>query len=106
MPVYVKGTSRTTIADRRRNLAGFVVGMFDLGQLLQSIRTTTSESAAVVLTAYAPERDGATQTMPDYASAPATSREAGDRRPRWACPGARRRWSIEIARRLRISIGP
>jgi diguanylate cyclase (GGDEF)-like protein len=74
VPVYVKGTSRTTIADRRRNLAGFVVGMFDLGQLLQSIRTTTSESAAVMLTAYAPESDGTTQTMPDYASAPATSR--------------------------------
>ena len=29
VPVYVKGTSRTTIADRRRNLAGFVVGIFD-----------------------------------------------------------------------------
>ncbi len=57
VPVYVKGTSRTTVADRRRNLTGFVVGMFDLGQLLQSIRTATPGSAAVALTAYPPRRD-------------------------------------------------
>ena len=30
IPVYAKGTSRDTVADRRRNLAGFVVGVFDL----------------------------------------------------------------------------
>ena len=44
VPVYVKGTSRTTIADRRRNLYGFVVGIFDLAQLLQSIRWLTAGS--------------------------------------------------------------
>jgi CHASE1-domain containing sensor protein len=30
VPVYVKGTSRTTIPDRRRNLNGYVVGILDL----------------------------------------------------------------------------
>jgi diguanylate cyclase (GGDEF)-like protein len=75
VPVYVKGTSRTTVADRRRNLTGFVVGMFDLGQLLQSIRTATPGSAAVALTAYPPpETDGTTQVRPDYVSVPAMSR--------------------------------
>ena len=75
VPVYVKGTSRTTVADRRRNLTGFVVGMFDLGQLLQSIRTATPASAAVALTAYPPrETDGTTQVRPDYVSVPAMSR--------------------------------
>ena len=74
VPVYVKGTSRATIADRRRNLTGFVVGMFDLGQLLQSIRSVTPESAAVALTAYAPEANGTAETRPDYSSANATAR--------------------------------
>ena len=75
VPVYVKGTSRTTVADRRRNLTGFVIGMFDLGQLLRSIRTATPESAAVALTTYPPpETDGTTQVRPDYASVPAMSR--------------------------------
>ena len=74
VPVYVKGTSRTTIDDRRRNLTGFVVGMFDLGQLLQSIRSVTPESAAVVLTAYPPAVAGMARSQPDYSSVPATSR--------------------------------
>ena len=43
VPVLDKGTSRTTVADRRRNHAGFVVGIFDLPLLLQSIRTTTGQ---------------------------------------------------------------
>jgi diguanylate cyclase (GGDEF)-like protein len=74
VPVYVKGTSRATIADRRRNLTGFVVGIFDLGQLLQSIRTTMAASAAVVLNAYPPAVGGVVRTQPDYSSVPATSR--------------------------------
>jgi diguanylate cyclase (GGDEF)-like protein len=74
VPVYVKGTSRTTVADRRRNLSGFVIGIIDLAQLLQSIRTTTTESAAVLLTAYPPLAYGKAATRLDYSSAPATSR--------------------------------
>jgi diguanylate cyclase (GGDEF)-like protein len=73
VPVYVKGTSRATIADRRRNLTGFVVGMFDLGQLLQSIRSLTPASADVALKAYPPEAEGKAQTQPDYSSANATA---------------------------------
>jgi diguanylate cyclase (GGDEF)-like protein len=74
VPVYVKGTSRATVADRRRNLTGFVVGMFDLGQLLQSIRTATPEAAAVALTAYPPVSGGMLRAQPDYSSVPETSR--------------------------------
>jgi diguanylate cyclase (GGDEF)-like protein len=75
VPVYVKGTSRATIADRRRNLSGFVVGMVDLGQLLISIRSATPQSSAVVLSAYPPLAGGsAAQIRPDYLSAPGVSR--------------------------------
>ena len=74
VPVYVKGTSRTTIADRRRNLYGFVVGTFDLTQLLQSIRGMTAGYSAIALNAYAPSRMMA-GAVPDYSSAPQT-REA------------------------------
>ena len=42
VPVYVKGTSRTTVKDRRRNLSGFVVGIFELPQLLQSVIAATA----------------------------------------------------------------
>ena len=74
VPVYVKGTSRTTVVDRQRNLTGFVIGILDLGQLLQSIRNATAESSAVVLTAVPPVLDGKAQARPDYMSVPATSR--------------------------------
>jgi diguanylate cyclase (GGDEF)-like protein len=66
VPVYAKGTSRTTTADRRRNLAGFVVGVFDLPLLLQSIRTTTAASPAVAVNVY---HGGATaEDAPDFSS--------------------------------------
>jgi len=55
VPVYAKGTSRTTVADRRRNLTGFVVAIFGLPPLLQSIRTTTAASPAVNIDVYPPE---------------------------------------------------
>ena len=44
----------TTVADRRRNLAGFVVGIFDLPLLIQSIRVTTGASPAVGVNVYPP----------------------------------------------------
>jgi diguanylate cyclase (GGDEF)-like protein len=86
VPVYVKGTSRTTIADRRRNLVGFVVGIFDLSQLLHSIRSATSESAAVLLTAYPPFADAKATAQPDYSSVPVTSRQlqAFAEQPHWS----------------------
>lgn len=67
VPVYAKGTSRTTIADRRRNLAGFVVGVFDLPLLLQSIRATTAASPAVAISVYAAGMVTA-ETVPDFSS--------------------------------------
>jgi diguanylate cyclase (GGDEF)-like protein len=74
VPVYVKGTSRGTIPDRRRNLNGYVVGIFDLEQLLQSIRTAAAASPAIVINAYPPDlgRSAGPQyrSVPDYSSAP------------------------------------
>jgi diguanylate cyclase (GGDEF)-like protein len=76
VPVYVKGTSRTTIADRRRNLDGYVVGIFDLGQLLQSVRKATAASSEIIINAYPPDlgRSAGSQyrSIPDYSSAPQT----------------------------------
>ena len=90
VPVYVKGTSRTTIPDRRRNLAGYVVGIFDLAQLLQSIRTATAASSAIAINAYPPDlgRSAGPQhfPVPDYSSAPQTpqSMQAFATGPRWS----------------------
>jgi diguanylate cyclase (GGDEF)-like protein len=86
VPVYVKGTSRATIADRRRNLSGFVAGIVDLTQLLQSVRSATAESASVVLTVYPPSRDHNAVVPPDYSSVPVTSRllQAFANEPHWS----------------------
>ena len=90
VPVYVKGTSRTTIPDRRRNLSGYVVGIFDLAQLLQSIRTAAAASSAIVVAAYPPDlgRSAGAQyrSIPDYSSVPQTpqSIKAFATGPRWS----------------------
>ena len=70
VPVYAKGTSRVTIADRRRNLAGIVVGVIDLPLLLQSIRVTSAASPAVSINVY-PSDAGAKpegKSVPDFSS--------------------------------------
>lgn len=54
VPIYVKGTSRTTVADRRRNLSGFIVGVFDLPMLLQSVRANNPNSPALVINVLPP----------------------------------------------------
>lgn len=72
IPVYAKGTSRDAVVDRRRNLAGFVVGVFDLPLLIQSIRVTTGASPAVSVNVYPPfagQIVGLEQMLPDYSSA-------------------------------------
>jgi len=72
IPVYAKGTSRETVADRRRNLAGFVVGVFDLPLLIQSIRVTTGASPAVSVNVYPPftgQIVSLEDMQPDYSSA-------------------------------------
>jgi diguanylate cyclase (GGDEF)-like protein len=84
VPIYGKGTSRTTIADRRRNLAGYIVGVFDLPLLLQSIRTTTAASPAVAVTVY--HGGAAAKEAPDFSSGqpmPA-SREYLAKAPQWS----------------------
>ena len=90
VPVYAKGTSRTTVADRRRNLAGFVVGIFDLAQLLQTVRTTAAASSAIVIKVYPPGLDRRAGPehfpVPDYSSAPQTSQsmQAFATGPHWS----------------------
>jgi diguanylate cyclase (GGDEF)-like protein len=90
VPVYVKGTSRTTIADRRRNLAGYVVGIFDLAHLLQSIRTATAASSAIVINAYPPDLETNVgpghQPVPDFSSATPTAQtvRAFAKGPNWS----------------------
>jgi diguanylate cyclase (GGDEF)-like protein len=88
VPVYAKGTSRNTVGDRRRNLAGFVVAIFNLPTMLQSIRTTTAASPAVSVDIYPPETlsSGRGEDVPDFSS---------ERRPSDAMPVAMRgpHWS-------------
>ncbi|WP_035687038.1 EAL domain-containing protein [Bradyrhizobium sp. Cp5.3] len=81
VPVYAKGTSRETVADRRRNLAGFVVGIFDLPLLLQSIRATTAASPAISVNVYPPFSGrivSLERSMPDFSSAPAAPQSMRD----------------------------
>jgi len=70
VPVYAKGTSRTTVADRRRNLAGFVVAIFNLPVMLQSIRATAAASPAVGVEIFPPENrtSGRGEDVPDFSS--------------------------------------
>ncbi len=55
VPVYAKGTSRTTVADRRRNLNGFVIGIFDLPQLVKAVRTASQTLSAIAIDVYPPQ---------------------------------------------------
>jgi diguanylate cyclase (GGDEF)-like protein len=57
VPVYVKGTSRDDVADRRRNIAGFIVGTFQISHLLGSILEATAPLSDLVLDVYDPDVD-------------------------------------------------
>ena len=72
VPVYAKGTSRTTVTDRRRNVAGFIVAVFNLQPLLHSIRTTTAASPAVRIDVYPPDagRIGQPAGVAEFSSEP------------------------------------
>ena len=81
VPVYAKGTLRETVADRCRNLAGFVVGIFDVPLLLRSIRATTAASPAVNVNVYAPFTGrivSLAQALPDFSSASAAPQSMRD----------------------------
>jgi len=72
VPVFAKGTSRDTTADRRRNLTGYIVGIFDLPTLLAAIRKTTAASPAVAINVYPPHAGDVTgpenRALPDFSS--------------------------------------
>jgi diguanylate cyclase (GGDEF)-like protein len=75
VPVYAKGTSRSTIADRRRNISGFVIGIFDLPQLLQAIRAKAAANPAISISVYPPSSAAASEKpeswgAPDFTSDP------------------------------------
>ncbi|GAC1330895.1 MAG: EAL domain-containing protein [Bradyrhizobium sp.] len=78
VPVYAKGTSRTTIADRRRNLVGYISGILNLPLLLQAIRTSTAASPAVSISVYPPDSSRNTRpedrSVPDFSSGDQTQR--------------------------------
>jgi CHASE1-domain containing sensor protein len=89
VPVYAKGTSRETVADRRRNLAGYVVGVFDLPLLMQAIRATTGANPAVSVNVYPPFTGrivSLEEAVPDYASASTAPQSMRDvaRERHWA----------------------
>ena len=89
LPVYAKGTARETVADRRRNLAGYVIGVFDLPLLMQDIRVTTGASPAISMNVYPPFTGQITsleQVLPDYSSAPTAPQSMRD-------VGQRMHWS-------------
>ncbi|MEA2921891.1 MAG: hypothetical protein QOF07_1854 [Bradyrhizobium sp.] len=85
VPVYAKGTSRTTIADRRRNLVGYLSGILNLPLLLQAIRTSTAASPAVSISVYPP--DGSRNTRPEDRTVPDFSSEGQTLRSTFAFPG-------------------
>lgn len=90
VPIYAKGTSRTTTADRRRNLVGYVSGIFNLPALLQSIRTSTAASPAISIEVYPPDTDHNTRpqdrSIADFSSERQTaqSRLAFEKGPIWS----------------------
>ena len=72
VPVFAKGTSRDTTADRRRNLTGYIVGIFDLPLLLQAIRKSAAASPAVAVNVYPPDAGDVAgrenRSAPDFSS--------------------------------------
>jgi diguanylate cyclase (GGDEF)-like protein len=84
VPVYAKGTSRTTIADRRRNLNGFVIGIFDLPPLVQAIRANSRVPSAIAIDVYPPRTADGSGVEPDFSSAPGTSIAKRQGAPTWS----------------------
>ncbi len=81
VPVYAKGTSRDTVADRRRNLAGVIVGVFDLPLPLRAIRTTRAASPAISVNVYPPftgQIVSLEQLMPDFSSSATAPQSMND----------------------------
>jgi diguanylate cyclase (GGDEF)-like protein len=54
LPVYVKDRPHSSVVDRRHNIAGFIIGRFDLARLLETIVATTPISSGVNLDIFAP----------------------------------------------------
>lgn len=102
IPVYAKGTSRDTVSDRRRNLTGFVVGVFDLPTLLQSIRKNAAATPAVSVNVYAPDIadfGAVNHVAPDFSSQsqPAARAAAGELRWSAMLRIGDTNWPIEAA---------
>lgn len=72
VPVFVKGTSRDTVRDRRRNINGFVVGVFDFVALIDSIRAKDRSVMSIQLVRHVMDRFGAPIDVVDYPAGGAT----------------------------------
>jgi CHASE1-domain containing sensor protein len=72
IPVYAKGSFRNSVADRRRNLSGFVSGVLELSRLLNTI-VATAPSSGLDLHVYAADGSLVAQSPGGSASASSTS---------------------------------
>lgn len=72
VPVFVKGTSRDTLRDRRRNINGFIVGVFDFAALIDSIRDKDRSVMSIQLVRHTTDRFGAPIDIVDYPTAGST----------------------------------
>jgi diguanylate cyclase (GGDEF)-like protein len=72
IPVYAKGSSRSSVADRRRDLSGFVSGVFELSRLLNTI-VATAPTSGLDLHVYASDGSLVAQSLGASASASSTS---------------------------------
>jgi len=86
VPIYVKGTSRDTIADRRRNIAGFIVGRFEFNRLIESVLFATAPSLGAHLDIADPQGGASYRFFPGQ---PAVRIEDAAR----ATPGREPAWS-------------
>jgi diguanylate cyclase (GGDEF)-like protein len=55
LPVFVSGLPHDTVEDRRRNLLGFVQGVFQTGLMFETILRTTTTPGGLDLYVFAPE---------------------------------------------------
>jgi diguanylate cyclase (GGDEF)-like protein len=72
IPIYAKGSSRELLADRRRNISGFISGVFELSRLFQAIVSTTGPASGVDLHVYASDGSLVAQSVDAGASSSST----------------------------------
>lgn len=105
VPVFVKGTSRETARDRRRNINGFVVGVFDFPGLIDAIRVDREETISIELVRHAVDRFGAPINIVDYPAGGSTIDSTAPLQWRGSLPIGDSVWTLVAAPRRSGSIG-